>query len=56
MELTFDTLMARASDEPDAMYGLVGQVGVDFAPTSSPTVSRMRPEARFHDGSKLTGA
>ena len=31
MDLTFATLMARAGDEPDAMYGLVGEVGADFA-------------------------
>ncbi|MGO3928568.1 extracellular solute-binding protein [Rhodopseudomonas pseudopalustris] len=53
MGLTFATLMARAGDEPDAMYGLAA---------SSVAISRdgltyrftMRPEARFHDGSKLT--
>ena len=29
--MTFATLMARAGDEPDAMYGLVGEIGADFA-------------------------
>ena len=31
MELTFATLMKRAGDEPDAMYGLGGARGADFA-------------------------
>ena len=30
MDMTFATLMTRASDEPDAMYGLVAQVSADF--------------------------
>ena len=33
MELTFDSLMARANDEPDAMYGLAAN-HVRFRPTS----------------------
>ncbi len=43
MELTFDTLMARANDEPDAMYGLVAK-SVWISPTSSPTGSRCAPK------------
>ena len=31
MELTFATLMARAGDEPDAMYGLAARSRADFA-------------------------
>ena len=31
MDLTFASLMARASDEPDAMYGLAAKIGADFA-------------------------
>ncbi len=53
MELCFDTLMASALDEPDAVYGLLAESvtlsqdrnGFDFA---------LRPEARWHDGSPLT--
>ena len=39
MELCFDTLMARASDEPDAVYGLVAEsVDVsDDGNTSTPS-------------------
>ena len=53
MELCFDTLMARALDEPDAVYGLLAESvtisadrnGFDFA---------LRPQARWHDGTPLT--
>ena len=31
MDLTFATLMVRAADEPDAVYGLAAKVGADFA-------------------------
>src|SRR5947207_7171602 len=53
MELTFDSLMARASDEPDAMYGLAAK-SVWISPDKLTYRFTMRPEARFHDGSKLT--
>ncbi|RED30603.1 microcin C transport system substrate-binding protein [Rhodopseudomonas thermotolerans] len=53
MGLTFATLMARAGDEPDAMYGFAAS---QVAISSDGLTYRftMRPEARFHDGSKLT--
>jgi microcin C transport system substrate-binding protein len=53
MAMTFDTLMARASDEPDAMYGLAAK-SVRISPDKTTYRFTMRPEARFHDGSKLT--
>lgn len=53
MELIFDTLMARASDEPDAMYGLVAESAAVSDDTNVFTFT-LRPEARFHDGSPLT--
>ncbi|MGN6285893.1 MAG: extracellular solute-binding protein [Afipia sp.] len=53
MEQTFTTLMARAGDEPDAMYGLAAQA-VTISPDGLTYRFRMRPEARFHDGSRLT--
>lgn len=53
MELTFATLMARAADEPDAMYGLAAK-SVRISPDGLTYTFTMRPEARFHDGSKLT--
>lgn len=53
MERCFDTLMVRALDEPDAIYGLVAS-GVEIAADGNSYVFHLRPEARFHDGSKLT--
>lgn len=53
MEQTFISLMARAFDEPDSMYGLAAR---SVAISSDGLTYRfsLRPEARFHDGSKLT--
>jgi microcin C transport system substrate-binding protein len=53
MDLTFATLMTRAGDEPDAAYGYAAK---SVQVSSDKLVYRftMRPEARFHDGSKLT--
>jgi microcin C transport system substrate-binding protein len=53
MELTFASLMVRATDEPDAMYGLVARA-VRVSPDGRVYRFSLRPEARFHDGSKLT--
>lgn len=51
--LLFDTLMTRATDEPDAMYGLVAKTA-DLAPDKKSVTFQLREEARFSDGSKLT--
>jgi len=53
METTFATLMARAIDEPDAMYGYAAR-GVRISADGQTYRYAIRPEARFHDGSKLT--
>ncbi|WFE89730.1 extracellular solute-binding protein [Roseibium porphyridii] len=53
MELCFDTLMVRAYDEPDAVYGLVAET-VEVSEDGNRFTFNLRPEARFHDGSKLT--
>ena len=53
MDLTFATLMARAADEPDAVYGLAAK-SVQISPDKRAYRFTLRPEARFHDGSKLT--
>jgi microcin C transport system substrate-binding protein len=53
MELTFATLMASASDEPDGLYGLVARA-VIIAPDGLTYRFLLRPEAKFHDGSRIT--
>jgi microcin C transport system substrate-binding protein len=51
----FDSLMTPGLDEPDAVYGLVAHSAELDADRSSVTF-RMRPDARFSDGSALTAA
>ncbi|MFK7793378.1 MAG: extracellular solute-binding protein [Devosiaceae bacterium] len=53
VELTFDTLMAATGDEVDAAYGLLAQ-WVEFTDDGLQYNYKLRPEARFHDGSPLT--
>jgi microcin C transport system substrate-binding protein len=53
MDMTFAPLMVRAGDEPDAMYGLAAK-SVTISPDKLTYRFTLRPEARFHDGSKLT--
>ena len=53
MEMTFAALMARAIDEPDAMYGYAARA-VRISADGLTYRYLMRPEARFHDGTKLT--
>jgi microcin C transport system substrate-binding protein len=53
MELTFASLMVRAGDEPDAMYGLVARA-VRISGDGLTYRFLLRPEAKFHDGAKLT--
>ncbi|KMO28321.1 hypothetical protein VQ02_31815 [Methylobacterium variabile] len=53
MDLTFDSLMVRALDEPDAVYGLVAR-SVSVSEDGLAYRFALRPQARFHDGSRLT--
>ncbi len=53
MELTFASLMTRASDEPDSMYGLAARA-VRISADGLTYRFLMRPEARFHDGTRIT--
>lgn len=53
LALMFDTLMARAMDEPDAVYGLVAKTA-DLAADHWSLVFELRPEAKFADGTALT--
>jgi microcin C transport system substrate-binding protein len=50
---TFDTLMAGSGDEPDALYGLVAK-SVRISDDKLTYRFTLRPEARFHDGSRMT--
>jgi microcin C transport system substrate-binding protein len=53
MESTFATLMQRALDEPDAMYGLAAS-GVRISEDRQTYRFTIRPEAGFHDGTRMT--
>src|SRR6266496_1817868 len=53
MELTFASLMARAADEPDALYGLAA-CAVRISADGLTYRFLMRPGIKFHDGSPLT--
>jgi microcin C transport system substrate-binding protein len=53
LDMIFDSLMVRALDEPDAMYGLVAE-GVEISEDGNTYRFYLRPEARWHDGSALT--
>ena len=49
----FDTLMTRAMDEPDAVYGLVAH-SAELAQDKMSVTFFLREEARFSDGSQVT--
>jgi microcin C transport system substrate-binding protein len=53
MSATFDTLMTANGDEPDSVYGLLAQ-SVRVSGDKLDYRFRLRPEARFFDGSKVT--
>ena len=52
-ELCFDSLMASALDEPDAVYGLLAE-SVTLSQDRNGFRFSLRPQARFNDGSPLT--
>ena len=51
----FDSLMVRAQDEPDAVYGLVAE-SAEVADDKMSVTFYLRPEARFRDGTPVTAA
>jgi microcin C transport system substrate-binding protein len=53
--LVYDSLMTRAYDEPDAVYGLVAE-SAELAPDRSWVEFTIRPQARWHDGTPITAA
>ena len=55
LDALFDSLMVRANDEPDAMYGLAAKTA-DIAADGMSVVFKLRPEAKFSDGTPVTAA
>ena len=55
MSLTFASLMARAFDEPDAVYPLAAQE-LTVSPDGLVYRFRLRPGIKFHDGTEITAA
>jgi microcin C transport system substrate-binding protein len=53
MQLTFASLMARANDEPDALYGLAARV-VRISADGLTYRFLMHPGITFHDGSPIS--
>lgn len=53
LEFLFDTLMVRAMDEPDAIYGLIAEVA-EISEDRRSVTFYLRPEAKFRDGSPVT--
>ncbi len=52
LEFLFDSLMARANDEPDAAYGLLAS-SADVAADGMSVTFNLRPEAKFSDGTPV---
>ena len=53
LELLFDSLMTRAQDEPDAVYGLIAE-SAEVADDGKSATFYLRPEAHFSDGTLVT--
>ncbi|WP_036228875.1 extracellular solute-binding protein [Marinobacterium jannaschii] len=51
--LMYDSLLARANDEPFSLYGLIAE-SLEVAQDRSWVIFNLRPEARFNDGSPIT--
>jgi microcin C transport system substrate-binding protein len=52
-ELTFDSLVTRAADEPDSAYGLAAE-SVEIAADGNSVTFKIRAEARFSDATAIT--
>ncbi|MEJ0063245.1 MAG: extracellular solute-binding protein [Alphaproteobacteria bacterium] len=51
----YDSLLARGSDEPFTLYGLIAK-GVASPPDRSSVTFTLDPAAKFHDGAPITSA
>ena len=54
LDLVFESLMARAYDEPDSYYGLIAESITYPEPGRQWAIFDIRPEAKFSDGSPVT--
>lgn len=54
-ELVYESLMKRSLDEPFTLYGLIAE-HVETSEDRTRVSFRLRPEARFSDGARLTSA
>lgn len=52
-EYVYESLMARSSDEPFSLYGLIAET-IDVPEDRSSATFVLRPEARFSDGTPVT--
>jgi len=50
--ITYESLMEKSDDEPDSYYGLIAK-SVELADDGQSISFTLRPEARFHDGSRI---
>ncbi|MEM1289507.1 MAG: extracellular solute-binding protein [Pseudomonadota bacterium] len=55
VELTFDGLMTSTGDEVDSFYGVLAE-WVEFSDDELQYDFKIRPQAVFHDGSKVTAS
>lgn len=53
MDYCFDTLMTRAFDEPDAVYGLLAE-SFTVSDDGRSYIFKLREQARFHDNTPVT--
>ncbi len=49
----FESLLEGSYDEPDSQYGLVAE-SLEYPPSKDWVIFKLRPEAKFSDGSALT--
>ena len=54
-QYVFESLLKRTDDEPFSLYGLIAR-SIEIATDRSWIRFRLRPEARFHDGTAITAA